>query len=273
MKQKYIWTAIIVGLFFLTGCKTDEIEDLKQEMPVVLFENDNYSANVVITEADNFPEVRLRLFGKKLDHDLTLTVTVDEANTDATIGTEFSLSETNVTIKAGESYAIIPYTIDRDELEADVNKKVKLTVSASGNGIRSTQIATVINLKKTIIDLNPWAGDYTFVGDGWERDSEIKLVAGENYKLLIYSFWGNGIDMEADVDVSDPYNPKVVVSAGTLLDYGWDAQGQWYLRNDLIGVFDKDKMEIVFTQFDYVCDDGTEGSFPWCIETCKLVKN
>ena len=269
---KYIFSILFVLIAF-AGCEVDDIADITQEEPVVVFENGTYNASIILTETtDNFPVIRLRLFGEKQERDISVAVSIDQANTTAIIGEEFSLNSTSVTIPAGESYANVDYEIDRNKLEADVNKQVVLSLGNT-SGARGSQMISTINLKKTIIDLNPWAGAYTFEGDGWTRDSEVRLVAGENYKLTLYSFWGNGLEMTGDVDVTDPHNPKLVVPAGTLLDYGWDSRGKWYLENDLIANFDMANMTLVFTQFDYVCDDGSAGSFPWCSGVCNMKKN
>lgn len=272
-KRNYLYIALILFAGFLTGCETDGIEDLEQLEPVVVFDNETYNANIVLTDVDKIPEVRVRLMGQSQEKDISVAVEIDDANTTAIVGSEFTLDANSVTIKAGESYATVPFSIDRDVLEADVNKTVALRIASVTAPARKAETGAELILKKTIIDVSAWLGDYTYVADGWERDMTISSVAGENYKVILYNFWGNDLNMEATIDISDPYSPKVVVPAGVLLSWGWNDMGDWYLENDLIGVMDNSKMEIVFTQFDYITDDGTTGSFPWCEGTCKMVKN
>ena len=255
------------------GCETDDIEDLTQINPVVVFDSESYNATIVLTDVDNIPEIRVRLMGKKQQTDVVVSLEIDAANTTVAVGSEFTLDATTVTIPAGESYAVVPFTIDRDVLEADVSKKVALNIVGVSGSVRKAQSGAELQMKKTIIDVGKWLGEYTYFADGWERDMTISSIEGENYKVNLYNFWGNGLDMEATIDLSDPYTPKVVVAAGALLSWGWNNLGDWYLENDLIGVMDGSKMEIVFTQFDYITDDGTTGSYPWCAETCKMVKN
>uniref|UniRef100_UPI003217C8C9 DUF1735 domain-containing protein n=1 Tax=uncultured Draconibacterium sp. TaxID=1573823 RepID=UPI003217C8C9 len=272
-KTKILYIAIILIAGFFTGCETDGIDDLEQQEPVVLFDSETYNANIVLTDVDKIPEIRVRLMGQSLETDINVTVEIDEANTTAVIGSEFVLEAASVTIKAGESYASVPFSIDRDALEADVNKTVALLIASVAAPARKAETGAELILKKTIIDVSAWLGDYTYVADGWERDMEIRAVSGENYKVILYNFWGNELDMEGTIDISDPYAPKIIVPAGAFLSWGWDEMGDWYLKNDLIGVMDNSKMEIVFTQFDFITDDGTAGSFPWCQETCKMEKN
>jgi hypothetical protein len=267
-----LYTSLLLIISLLMSCEVKNLKDIEQDIPVVVWESEEYRANVVLQPLEEkVDDVLVRLFGTKLDADLSVEIEVDPSTT-AIEGVEFSIETTQLTIEKGMSHVKVPFVIDSERLEADVEKQVVLNIKTVGAGARNAKTQTTIKLNKILYDVSIWAGDYTFVGDGWTRSASVRAT-GTPYELVMNSFWGNGIDMLGMVDATDMNNLRFVVPAGTKLDNGWDSQGQWWLKNDLIATLDEDGMIMDFIQFDFVCDDGTEGSFPWCSETCQMVKN
>lgn len=264
----YIW--ILLLMVAISSCSEKGIEDIDQDQRVLLLKNP--VSDMVVTIADNTweaPELDFRLMGKKLDKDLTITLTVDGESTIS--NDDIVFESTKIVLKSGESYTPIKYTVKKSNFNEGDVKKLKVNVTTDDPNIKVESID--ITIKAKLFDLEYWLGDYNFHGNDWKRDYiKIKPVEGESYKCIIYGFWGAEIDMPAEIDFTDLSNPKFVIKAGVKLSDGWNAQGDWYFKDDLIGVFDKANKKIVFTQFNYITDDGTTGSFPWCANRCEIIK-
>ncbi|MCU4177223.1 hypothetical protein [Carboxylicivirga sp. N1Y90] len=271
MKQLNIYIIPLLVLIFVWSCDTKDIEDIEQEVPVVVWEADIYRANIILEPyAEKIDPVNVRLFGKSIASDVKVSIEVDAATT-AIEGTEFTIESKNLVVVAGSNFVEVPFVIDAQKLEADVEKKVVLNITTV-SGARNSKTTSTVVLNKINYDVSGWAGDYTFEGDGWTRDASVKAT-GTPYELVMNSFWGNGLDMAGTVDATDLNNLRFIVPAGTKLDNGWDDKGAWWLATDLIATMDEDGKVMDFIQFDYVCDDGTEGSFPWCSGNCTMTMN
>lgn len=258
---------------FMWSCQVDEIEDIEQDIPVVAWDRYEYNATLILTnEVNEVPEVKLHLFGSKVEKDVSVTVALNGQETTAKEGVEFTLDATQFTIEEGSHYVTVPYSVDIDKLEQDVEKVIAFDVVSVGAGLRKTVDPVKILVTKRIVDVKKWAGAYKFDADTWDRESSVAAVDGEPYKIILHNFWGNDMDMEGTIDTTDPYHPKVVVPAGTLLSEGWDEQGKWFLKNDLIAEMVNETMTLNFIQFDYVCEGGAEGSFPYCGAYCRMEK-
>ncbi|MGQ1788166.1 hypothetical protein ACT29I_23735 [Saccharicrinis sp. GN24d3] len=264
---------IILTASFMWSCETDGLFDSEQESSVVMWDAETYKANVIISPLEEKIDViRLRLFGKKAQQDIAVQIELDPSTT-ALTGVEFDIQSTDLVIKEGESFVEVPFSIDNEKLEADVEKKVVLNIKTVGTGARNSNGKTTISLNKILYDVSGWEGDYIFEADNgdWTRDASVSAT-GKPYELVIKNFWGNGLEMEGTVDASDLNNIKFIVPAGTKLDNGWDSKGAWWLKNDLIATLDDENFIMDIIQFDYVTDDGSEGSFPWCSAACKMIK-
>jgi len=271
--MKTIIKSVITILFLgsLTwSCQVDGIKDIEQEMPVVLWEKAENTVKIIKEGAVvEIPSVQLRLFGQSLSSDLTVNIEVDAAKTTAVENVHFTISEKSLVLDPGVNLIQVPIEFDTESFTSTDPLDVVLNITTVSGNARNASGATTITIKPRLLNLKLWEGEYTFLADGWDCTTTLSaLDNGE--QMVMNNFWDNGLDMTATVIESNPESIKFVVAPGTKISDGWDARGVWYLDTELIGVFDLTNRSIEFIQFDYVCDNGEKGSFPWCEETCKL---
>lgn len=264
----------IVVLVFLSSvtwsCQVDEIKDIEQDIPVVVWEKSESTVKIIKEgSVVEIPSVQLRLFGKSLSNELGVNIEVDKAKTTAVENVHFTISEKTLKLAPGVNLIEVPIEFDTESFTSTDPLDVVLNITTVNGNARNSSGKTTITIKPRLLNLKLWEGDYTFQADGWSCD--VKLSALDNgEQMVMNNFWDNGLNMTATVVESDPENIKFVVPAGTMVSEGWDDRGAWNLDTELIGVFNLTNRSIEFIQFDYVCDNGEKGSFPWCAENCRL---
>lgn len=269
--KKSIFLLFILPLF--VACEVDGLFDMDQEKPVVVWEKEQSTVKIIKEgSVVEIPTINLRLFGQSISSDLTINIEVDDSNTTAVENVHFTISEKTLVMPSGVNLLEVPIEFNTDAFTSTDPLDIVLKITTVNGDVRNSSTASTITIKPRLLNLKLWEGPYTFVGDGWTR--EASMTADDNGEdMTMYSFWGNGLDMTGKVVETNPESIKFVVPAGTKLDNGWDDRGAWFLSTDLIGVFDVENRKIDFIQFDYECEDGSTGSFPWCSETCQMVQN
>ncbi|TRX70511.1 DUF4843 domain-containing protein [Carboxylicivirga sp. M1479] len=269
--KKSIYLLFILPLFI--SCDVDGLLELEQDKSVVIWEKDQSTVKIIKEgSVVDIPTVNLQLFGRSATEDITIQYDVDETKTTATEGLHFTIGQKQLSLEAGAAFIQVPIEYDPEAITSTEPLDIVLNISSIQGDVRNSSASTTITIKPRLLNLEYWSGAYTFLADGWSREASMTALSnGED--MIMYNFWGNGLEMVGKVVETDASSIKFVVPAGTKLDNGWDDRGAWLLDNDLIGVFDTENRLIDFIQFDYICEDGSTGSFPWCEETCQLVQN
>ncbi|WBX73356.1 hypothetical protein PG913_10955 [Tenacibaculum pacificus] len=149
--------------------------------------------------------------GQFLKEDLEVTIKVVTDKSSATEGTEFSLENKKVTLKAGDDFALIPLTVNTGSLNLSVPSKVVLEISIDNDnvviGSNNKQIAiTFVGCKANVED---FTYDNKMVGAEYDGSPTLRDYPGEAiilhdgtpnlYRTATTFRWGVG-------DLSPPAN-------------------------------------------------------------------
>lgn len=270
--KTYIYLLLILPL--LASCEVDGLFDIEQESTVIKLDAEKYSANFLVVDGEvteTQDEVAFVTFGKKLPFDVKINISIDQSETTATPDM-YELESTSITLPANQSKVILPITYNTESLPNGESVQIVFNIESVDNDLRLHPKPSVITIQKAQFDIAQFIGKYDYMADGWSRDYGEVRRTEDPFKYEMYGFWGVERWMPCHLDISNPDAIKLIFPKGDMLDPGWDDKGAWWFARDCIGVLDYENSIIDYIQFDYVTDDGTTGSFPWCEETCQMVK-
>ncbi|GEM_PF-5801826 len=270
--KKSIYLLLILPI--LAACEVDGLFDIEQETTVIKLDSETYAANFLVIDGEvteTQDEVLFVTFGKKLPYDVTINITIDDAETTASPDM-YDIESNTVMLPANQSSVALPITYNTESLPNGESVKIVFTINSVDNNLRLHPIPSTITIQKAEFNIAQFIGKYDYLGDGWSRDYGELRRTDDPFVYEMYGFWGVETWMECHLDISNSDAIKLYFPKGDMLDPGWDDRGAWWFARDCIGVLDYENSIIDYIQFDYVCDDGSEGSFPWCEETCQMVR-
>ncbi|MCT4586608.1 MAG: DUF1735 domain-containing protein [Carboxylicivirga sp.] len=270
--KKSIFLLFILPLF--AACEMDGLLELDQQSSVIKLDNSAYSANFLVVDGEvteTQDKVYFETFGKVLPYDVKINFKIDDTETTASPDM-YQIESTSVTLPANQSKVELPITLIPEELPNGDMVKIVFSITSVDNNLRMHPEASTLSIQKAQFDIAQFIGKYDFKGDGWVRDYGELRRTDDPFAYEMYGFWGVETWMPCKLDISNPDAIKLIFPAGDKLSDGWDSKGDWWFARDCIGVLDYENSIIDYIQFDYKTDDGTTGSFPWCEETCQMVK-
>ncbi|TAJ14310.1 DUF4843 domain-containing protein [Marinilabiliaceae bacterium JC017] len=272
--SKYIFLLLLGITPFLGGCEVEDFSDWTQESTIIRFDEEVYSASFLKVDgevAEKQDDLAFNVFGKKLDFDVKINFEVVEEGTTAKPD-QYEIKSTEMILPAGQTKVVIPIIYHKENLPNGKAVDVMLKIKSVSNNLRLIDTPVKLTMLKGDFNIAQFIGKYDFAGDGWVRDfGELKRTE-DPFVYEMYGFWGSKKWMTCKLDISDKNAIKLIIPTGTKLDDGWDEKGAWWFATDCIGVLDYDKSIINYIQFDYKCDNGVTGSFPYCEKTCQMIK-
>ncbi|MBK3519046.1 DUF4843 domain-containing protein [Carboxylicivirga marina] len=270
--KKSIYLLLILPLF--ASCEVDGLFDIEQESTVIQLDQEKYAANFLVVDGEvteTQDEIEFVTFGKKLSYDVKINIAIDQTETTASPDM-YELVSTTITLPANSSRVALPITYNTESLPNGESVKIVFKIESVDNNLRLHPKPSVITIQKAQFDIAQFIGKYDYMADGWSRDYGELRRTDDPFVYEMYGFWGVERWMPCNLDISNPEAIKLYFPKGDLLDPGWDDKGAWWFARDCIGVLDYENSLIDYIQFDYVTDDDTTGSFPWCEETCQMVR-
>jgi hypothetical protein len=201
-------TALIITALLFTGCDTLSFEEADKTYNgdnKVKFTNS--SVTLFAEEAEDAQSIEVSTL-KPISEARTYSFTVvDDEQTTAVAGEDYTLVSNEFTIAANEVIGEIPITLIKNNLGDSPTLHLEITA----NNVASYNADVVVTLRQFFpYNQQDFVGEYELVYPWWFDDSEprvVTTVAGDTENIIIVqNMLGTGTDIEFTMDDSDPAN-------------------------------------------------------------------